>query len=156
MKRTVVILFVSLIGLLHLRCSKDAKACTPVSPQSEESAILNYAAANGIVPTKHSSGLFYQVLSQGTGATPTASSVVGVTYTGKNTSNVVFDQSATQKDWPLNMLIEGWQIGIPLINKGGSIILLVPSALAYGCDSPTPAIPSNSILIFHINLLDVR
>jgi FKBP-type peptidyl-prolyl cis-trans isomerase FkpA len=155
MKRTVVILLFSAFSFANLKCSKDANSCTPVSPQSEEAAILNYAAANGIVPTRHSSGLFYQILSPGTGATPTASSVVGVTYTGKNTSNFVFDEATTQKDWPLNMLIEGWQIGIPLIKKGGSIILLVPSALAYGCDSP-PAIPSNSILIFNINLLDVK
>ena len=156
MKRIVVILLFSLTCMLNLACVKEAKLCEPVSPASEESAILNYAAANGIVPTKHSSGLFYQVLNEGTGVNPTVASVVGVTYSGKTTSNVVFDQSTTQKDWPLDRLIVGWQIGLPLIKKGGSIILLVPSSMAYGCESPSAEIPANSVLVFNINLLDVR
>jgi FKBP-type peptidyl-prolyl cis-trans isomerase len=155
MKRSVVILFLSLVSILHLQCTKETAGCKPVSPQSEESAILNYAAANGITPTKHPSGLYYQVLSQGSGAYPTNTSVVGVTYSGKTTGNVVFDQSTVQKDWPLSMLIEGWQIGIPLIKKGGSIVLLVPSSMAYGCMAQ-PGIPSNSVLVFNVNLLDVK
>src|SRR5689334_6838990 len=122
MKRLLLFLLMFALCTSQFSCVKDPEGCTPVSPQSEESIILNYAAANGIVPTKHSSGLYYQVLSEGTGAAPTASSIVGVTYTGKNMSNVVFDQSATQKDWPLSHLIEGWRIGLPLIKKGGSII----------------------------------
>jgi FKBP-type peptidyl-prolyl cis-trans isomerase FkpA len=155
MKRTVVILIFSLITVVFPACLKEAETCQPVAPQSEEVAIQTYATNNGISAVKHSSGLYYQILNEGTGARPTLSSVVGITYTGKTTNNVIFDQSATQKDWPLDRLIAGWQIGLPLIKEGGSIILLVPSALAYGCEA-SPAIPSNSILVFNINLLDVK
>lgn len=156
MKRSVAYLFFALTCILGAGCIKEEEGCKPASAQSEETAIRNYAAANGIVPTKHSSGLFYQVLSPGTGVSPSPSSVVGITYEGKTTANVVFDQSTTQKDWPLDRLIVGWQIGLPLIKEGGSIVLLVPSSMAYGCSSPSAAIPSNSILIFNINLLDVK
>jgi len=137
-------------------CFKKSEPCTPVSPQAEESAILNYAAANGIVATKHSSGLYYQIVSEGSGAAPNVNSTVGITYTGKLTNNVVFDQKTTPAEWPLNNLIAGWQIGLPLIKEGGEIILLVPSELAYGCYSPAPSIPSNSILVFNVNLHSVK
>lgn len=156
MKRTVVILVLSAITIVFPRCLKEAESCTPRTPQSEESAIQNYATNNGITAVKHSSGLYYQILNEGTGARPTINSMVGITYVGKTTNNVTFDQSATQKDWPLDRLIAGWQIGLPLIKEGGSIILLVPSSMAYGCESPSPDIPSNSILVFNINLLDVK
>ena len=156
MKRTVVIFYSSLITLLFSGCLKQSEGCKSVSPQSEETAILNYAAANGINATKHSSGLYYQIIAEGTGTAPVSSSVVGITYTGKTTNNAVFDQSTTQKDWPLDRLIVGWQIGLPMIKEGGNIILLVPSAMAYGCESPSPSIPANSILIFNVNLIDVK
>lgn len=137
-------------------CFKKSEPCTPVSPQAEENAILNYAATNGIVATKHSSGLYYQIVSEGSGATPNVNSTVGITYTGKLTNNVVFDSRSTAAEWPLNNLIAGWQIGLPLIKEGGEIILLVPSELAYGCYSPAPAIPANSILVFNVNLISVK
>jgi FKBP-type peptidyl-prolyl cis-trans isomerase FkpA len=152
---SIFILFFSTITMTG--CFKDPETCQPASPQSEEAAILSYAAANGITPQKHSSGLYYQIISQGTGANPTASSTIGITYTGKlMMNNSVFDQQTQEKDWPLNSLIEGWQIGLPLIKEGGSIVLLVPSSMAYGCQSPGAGIPANSILVFNINLLKVQ
>ncbi|MGC8000340.1 FKBP-type peptidyl-prolyl cis-trans isomerase, partial [Salmonella enterica] len=57
--------------------------------------------------------------------------------------------------WPLNGLIEGWVIGIPLIKEGGSIRLLVPSALAYGCEGRS-VIPGNTPLFFEVTLVDVQ
>jgi len=51
-------------------------------------------------------------------------------------------------------LIAGWQIGLPLIHKGGEIKLIVPSSLAYGCGNGP--LPANSILYFDIHLVDVQ
>jgi FKBP-type peptidyl-prolyl cis-trans isomerase FkpA len=100
--------------------------------------------------------LYYQIVDEGTGATPNINSTVGITYTGKLTNNAVFDQQTQTMEWPLNNLIAGWQIGLPLIKEGGEIILLVPSSLAYGCYSPASSIPSNSILVFNVNLVSVQ
>lgn len=142
---------------LYLGCSKKTDNCKSVSVESEEPAILGYAAANGITPVKHSSGLYYQVISQGSGSAPGMGSIVSVRYTGMFTNNDVFDQQqdASKTGWALNTLIRGWQIGIPLIQKGGKIKLLVPSSLAYGCSS-VGSVPPNSILIFDIELVDVQ
>jgi len=66
-----------------------------------------------------------------------------------------FDQQtdASKTGWPLGSLIAGWQIGLPLIQKGGKIKLIVPSSLAYGCGGNLPA---NSILYFDVHLVDVQ
>jgi FKBP-type peptidyl-prolyl cis-trans isomerase FkpA len=136
-------------------CAKQA--CTNVRPEMEETQITTYAAANGMTVTKHSSGLFYEVLSPGTGVTPSVGSKVFITYTGKLLNGTVFDSNnnSINTGWVLRDLIEGWQIGLPLIKKGGSVRLLVPSSLGYGCNG-AGSIPSNSVLYFDINLVDVQ
>lgn len=100
--------------------------------------------------------MYYQIMSPGSGPTPTATSKVYVTYTGKRMDNVIFDQSASPVAFNLGGLIEGWQIGLSLIKKGGQIRLIVPSAMAYGCTGNQPVIAPNSVLYFDINLIDVQ
>jgi FKBP-type peptidyl-prolyl cis-trans isomerase FkpA len=86
---------------------------------------------------------------------------IAITYVGKFLSGEVFDQRSTPNNtpqnphWPLSGLIEGWIIGIPLIKEGGSIRLLVPSALAYGCEGRS-VIPGNTPLFFEVTLVDVQ
>jgi len=139
-------------------CQKksSASSCTPASVASEEPTILAYAANNGIFATRHSSGLYYEIISQGNGATPSVNSKVFVTYTGKLLDGRVFDQQAdsSKTGWVLGSLIAGWQIGLPLIQKGGEIKLIIPSSLAYGCDDSR--LPANSILYFDVHLADVQ
>lgn len=150
-------LIVSLLfaSVIFTGCFKDEEPCKPVNPSTEESTIQAFAAENYISATKHSSGLFYQIIDSGTGATPSLSSKVIVAYTGKFLNGTVFDQSGNS-NFVLNGLIEGWKIGLPLIKKGGRIKLIVPSALAYGCAGYGTAMPPNSILYFDITLIDVQ
>ena len=78
-------------------------------------------------------------------------------HTRVNCSTDVFltsRQTPTQTGWTLGSLIPGWQIGLPLIQKGGEIKLIVPSSLAYGCGSGP--LPPNSVLYFDIHLVDVQ
>lgn len=146
-------LFILLASFVFSACSDNG--CKPVKPEAEEPQITAYAAANGITAMKHHSGLHYQVVNQGSGPTPTYSSKVYVTYTGKRLDGSVFDQATSPVGFTLGGLIEGWQIGLQLIQKGGSIRLIVPSSLAYGCLGSGPITP-NSILYFDIHLVDVQ
>ena len=151
------IIFTILSFLLIATGCSDNNGCIPVKPEAEEPAILAFAAANGITATKHSSGLYYQVISQGSGPTPTLSSKVWVHYLGKHMNGSVFDQSgAVPYSTELKNLIEGWKIGLPLIQKGGQIKLIIPSSLAYGCSSTSNSMPPNSVLYFDIQLIDVQ
>ncbi|WP_207493834.1 FKBP-type peptidyl-prolyl cis-trans isomerase [Aridibaculum aurantiacum] len=135
-------------------CIKEDKACTPVAPTAEETRINAFATSNGIVPIKHSSGIHYQIMSYGSGATPTINSEITVGYVGKFLDGTVFDQNTRIRNY-LHKFIEGWQVGLQLIQKGGTIRLIIPSAYAYGC-TMYGNIPPNSILYYEINLIDVR
>jgi FKBP-type peptidyl-prolyl cis-trans isomerase FkpA len=117
--------------------------------------IKTYATAIGMNATKHISGMFYEIINPGTGNTPSANSKVSVTYTGKLLNGTQFDQATTPVSFYLGQVIEGWQIGIPLIKKGGSIKLIIPSSYGYGCNSYS-TIPGNSILFFDVALIDVQ
>jgi FKBP-type peptidyl-prolyl cis-trans isomerase FkpA len=137
-------------------CSKK-KTCNPVPPANEAGQMQAYATANGITATVHSSGLFYEIIAPGSGGTASANSKIFITYTGKLLDGTVFDQQNTTNvnGWALSGLIEGWRIGVPLIQKGGRIKLIVPSALGYGCE-PYNTLPGNAILFFDITLVDVQ
>ncbi len=70
---------------------------------------------------KHPSGLYYQIIEAGTSTTPTINSTVKANYTGKFTNNSSFDGGVAS--FSLGGVIEGWQIGIPLIKQGGTTLL---------------------------------
>jgi FKBP-type peptidyl-prolyl cis-trans isomerase FkpA len=105
----------------------------------------------------HSSGLYYEIVTPGSGATASANSTIYITYVGKFLDGSTFDQQSNPgaTGWPLSQLIEGWRTGIPLIQEGGRIKLIVPSAMAYGCTGYA-AIPGNTVLFFDITLTDVQ
>lgn len=129
----------------------------PVSPQAEEKQMQDYATASGINATKHPSGMYYQIITQGNGVSPTPNSKVFINYSGKLLNGTEFDKSndPSQTGWTLGQLIEGWIIGLPLIKEGGKIKLIIPSSLAYGCNG-SRTIPANSVLYFDIELVDVQ
>jgi FKBP-type peptidyl-prolyl cis-trans isomerase FkpA len=159
LKRVTRFLFVALIlSFISVNpgCKKD-KACSPKPPASEIPQIEAFATANGITATAHQSGLYYQVIDMGSGPKATSASRISITYTGKLMNGKIFDEQLTPNGalWALNGLIEGWIVGIPLINEGGHIKLIIPSSMAYGCEQYYE-IPGNSVLYFDIHLVDVQ
>ena len=148
------ILISSLLLVLVLGCSKD-KGCEPVTPQNELPQIEKFINDNSLVGVNSSNGIYYQIINAGFGATPNLNSTLDVTYRGKYLNGEIFEESTNMVTFQLNRVIEGWQIGIPLIKKGGKINLIIPSAYAYGCAGNSP-IPPNTVLYFEINLIDVR
>jgi FKBP-type peptidyl-prolyl cis-trans isomerase FkpA len=157
MKRIIPVLSLVFLLIGGVGCIKET-GCQNKSIDSERAAIQAYATANGITATAHSSGLYYQVINPGSGVTPNSNSKVFVTYTGKLLDGTQFDAGTTPVTgggWALSGLISGWQVGLPLIQKGGSIKLIIPSSMAYGCQG-AGTIPSNAILFFDITLNDVQ
>lgn len=102
---------------------------------------------------KHDSGIYYQILSDGSGGHPNVNSEVQVKYKGYLTNGVVFDQTQIGQtaSFKLYGLIKGWHVAIPLLKRGGKGLFLIPSELGYG-DRASGKIPANSVLIFEIEL----
>ncbi|GAC1442395.1 MAG: hypothetical protein NVSMB63_10680 [Sediminibacterium sp.] len=160
MKKTLFIFF-AFVSLLSA-CGKSSNSgCQPATVASEHAQLVAYCTANNINYTEHSSGILYEIITPGSGVTPTISSQVSVVYTGKLLNGTQFDAQANPVTFQLSGLIDGWKIGIPLIQKGGRIRLVIPSALCYSCSGSrrpdgTYSIPPNFPLFFDITLSDVK
>ncbi|MEO7768196.1 MAG: FKBP-type peptidyl-prolyl cis-trans isomerase, partial [Ferruginibacter sp.] len=84
-------------------------------------------------------------------------------YTGKLLNGSTFETSSIST-FPLSGsgTIKGWQLGLLKANAGtlnvpntaGRILLIIPSALAYGTTGKDKAAP-NSVIIFTIDLIGV-
>lgn len=149
------LLLICFLALGMVSCKKDASFNAAAQASADDALIRTYISANNINAIKDPSGLYYQVITPGTGNYPTAASVVNVNYTGKLLNGSVFASSANLSS-SLTSLLKGWQIGLPHINTGGRILLIIPSALAYGNSSPGSGIPANAVLVFTIDLLGVN
>lgn len=148
MKKLLLLLLA--IPVLIFSCKKSESD----QPRIDREIIRKYIADSNLVADSTASGLFYVISDSGSVKRPNSASYVTVNYKGYFTSGVVFDQtSGTPFSTLLTSVIAGWTEGIPLIQKGGKIKLLIPSALGYG-DKDYGTIPANSVLIFDIELLD--
>ena len=106
-----------------------------------------------------SSGLQYQVIKEGKGATPKATDKVKVHYHGTLLNGKVFDSSVERGEpisFPLNGVIKGWTEGLQLMKVGGKTKFFIPSDLAYGARGAGGDIGPNSTLIFEVELLDIE
>ncbi|MGA7537567.1 MAG: FKBP-type peptidyl-prolyl cis-trans isomerase [Steroidobacteraceae bacterium] len=110
----------------------------------------------GIVTT--ASGLEYQVLKAGQGATPKPGDTVTVNYRGTLLDGTEFDSSYKRGQpatFPVDRVIPGWQEALKMMKPGAKWRIYVPPQLAYDLNSPPP-IPPGSLLIFDVDLLTVQ
>lgn len=142
----------------------DAKAAAAKKAnigKEQQMQIEAFAKANNLTIKTLPSGLSYVMETVGTGEQAVAGKTVAVHYTGKLLDGTKFDSSLDRGqpiDFPLGQgnVIKGWDEGIALFKVGGKGKLLIPSYLAYGESSPSPAIPADAILIFDIELVSVK
>lgn len=105
------------------------------------------------------SGLQYEVLREGSGPKPSATSTVEVHYEGRLLNGNVFDSSYQRKQtisFPLNRVIPGWTEGLQLMPTGAKYRLFIPSELGYGANGAGADIPPNATLIFDVELISIR
>ena len=110
---------------------------------------------NGVKTT--SSGLQYEVITEGKGKNPKAESNVKVHYKGTLIDGTEFDSSYSRNapaEFPVNRVIPGWTEALQLMTVGSKWKLYIPSDLAYG-ESGRPGIPPNSVLVFEVELLEI-
>ena len=121
-----------------------------------ESFLTDNAKKAGV--TTRPSGLQYQVLKQGSGKTPSASSKVKVNYEGRLIDGTVFDSSIARNqpvEFLASQVIPGWTEGLQLMKEGSEYRFFIPAKLAYGEIGSGDSIEPNSTLIFDVELLKV-
>ncbi|MEQ9403166.1 MAG: FKBP-type peptidyl-prolyl cis-trans isomerase [Cyclobacteriaceae bacterium] len=133
----------------------------------------NYLADNNIEAITTESGLRYVITEEGSGPKPESGQMVEVAYTGRLLTGEVFDTSNEDLAKELNLynprreyvpyafaletgaVIQGWHIGIALLNVGSKATLFIPSSLGYQ-DRGSGIIQPNSILVFDVELVAIQ
>lgn len=104
------------------------------------------------------SGLQYEVLNEGEGDKPSATSNVTCHYHGTLINGTVFDSSVQRGQpatFPLNRVIKGWTEGLQLMRVGSKYRFFIPPHLGYGDRAVSAEIGANSTLIFDVELLAI-
>jgi FKBP-type peptidyl-prolyl cis-trans isomerase len=143
----------------------EQKAAAEKQSGTDEQLIKDYLAKNNIKAERTATGLYYKIDKMGAGIKPVPGDSVTMNYTGMLTSGKKFD-SNVDPDFHhvepfkfvlgMGMVIPGWDQGIALMPKGSKGTLYIPSTLAYGPQGREPVIPGNAILIFDVEVVDVK
>ncbi len=104
-----------------------------------------------------SSGLQYEIITEGNGAMPKATDKVTVNYKGNLLNGEEFDSSYKRGEpttFGLNEVITGWTEGVQLMKEGAKYRFFIPYQLAYG-EREAGVITPFSTLIFEIELIKI-
>jgi FKBP-type peptidyl-prolyl cis-trans isomerase len=124
--------------------------------QAESEFLTENSQKEGIITT--SSGLQYEVITEGTGKRPQAADTVQVNYEGTFMDGQIFDSSYQRgepTEFPLNRVIPGWSEGLQLMTEGSNYRFYIPSELAYGPQGASGVIPPYSALVFTVELISI-
>ncbi|MGE8446573.1 MULTISPECIES: FKBP-type peptidyl-prolyl cis-trans isomerase [unclassified Comamonas] len=111
-------------------------------------------------PVTTKSGLVFESIKDGTGASPKATDTVKVHYKGTfPDSGKEFDSSYKRGEpieFPLQGVIPCWTEGVQLMKVGGKAKLTCPASIAYGARGAGGVIPPNATLNFEVELLGIK
>jgi FKBP-type peptidyl-prolyl cis-trans isomerase len=137
----------------------------------DDKDLQEYFKQHNVQPQKTASSLYYTITKEGTGDMPKTGDTAVMNYTGTLIDGTTFDSnedtafhhvSDFQFALGKGMVIKGWDEGIALLKKGSKATLYIPSSMAYGSQSRPggganpKGIPANSILIFTVELKDIK
>lgn len=139
------------------------KMATAAAAAGEKQLTLGneYLAKNKAKPgvTVTASGLQYEVLKSGAGGRkPQAIETVRVHYHGTMIDGKVFDSSVERNEpveFALDGVIPGWTEGLQLMSVGDKWKFTIPPAIGYGPRGKGD-IPPNAVLIFEVELLEIK
>ncbi len=140
--------------------AKQQAAANAVAAQRQRLAeqFLDSNAARPEVTTT-ASGLQYEVLEAGSGASPGPRSNVVTHYHGTFVDGTVFDSSVQRGEpaqFGVHQVIPAWTEALQLMGIGDKWRIACPPSLAYGEQGAGDSIPPNTPLVFEIHLLEIR
>lgn len=155
---------------VKLAAEKDAKQL-----QLDIVAIDAFLAEKGIAAEKLESGLRYVITQAGKGENAQAGQSTKVNYTGYTLEGKYFDSSVKQiaeengfynpgrePYAPFDVVVDqsqvikGWHEALKVLNKGAKATFYIPSTLGYGPRRVSPEIGENQILVFDIEMLEIK
>jgi FKBP-type peptidyl-prolyl cis-trans isomerase len=137
-------------------------------------SIDDFLKAKNVIAQTTTSGLRYIITKPGTGENAKAGQQVKIDYLGYLLNGKYFDtsiESEAKKNnlytqgrpyTPLELtvgaqqVIPGWEEAIQLMNKGSKMTVYIPSTLAYGNQRRGDVIAENSVLVFDMELIEVK
>ena len=138
------------------RAEEQAKAGEEAASKGKAFQEEN-AAREGVEVTE--SGLQFESLEKGEGASPTAEDTVTVHYRGELIDGTEFDSSYQRGEpatFPLGNVIPGWTEALQKMQEGGKARLVIPPDLAYGKQGAGNRIGPNETLVFEVELIEVQ
>ncbi|QUB52109.1 FKBP-type peptidyl-prolyl cis-trans isomerase [Prevotella nigrescens] len=105
------------------------------------------------------SGLQYEVIREGNGKKPSATSKVKCHYEGTLIDGTKFDSSYDRGEpatFGLNQVIAGWTEGLQLMTEGAKYRFFIPYNLGYGERGAGASIPPYAALVFDVELIEVQ
>ena len=142
------------------RIDAEREANSQALGQANAAAAAEFLTENGaregVLTTP--SGLQYEVLEAGAGASPGADDRVQVHYRGTLLDGTEFDSSYARGEpvvFGVGQVISGWTEALQLMQVGAKYKLFIPSDLAYGAGGAGDLIGPNAALIFEVELLDI-
>jgi len=145
------------LALLLVLCALALPACG----EDGDAEGANKSKTERGTPVTTPSGLQYEDIVVGKGASPKPGQTVIVHYTGTFPDGKKFD-SSRDKNQPfpfqigVGQVIKGWDEGVASMKVGGKRKLIVPPELAYGSRGYGGVIPPNATLVFDVELLELR
>ena len=100
-------------------------------------------------------GVYYKEIKAGTGAKPTASQVVKISYEGKTIEGKMFDKNDNMA-MQIGQAVPGFNEALLNMPVGSKWEVYIPYAAGYGAQQPSPDIKPFSTLIFTIELLSIE
>ncbi|MCP2042577.1 FKBP-type peptidyl-prolyl cis-trans isomerase [Pontibacter sp. HSC-36F09] len=163
-------LFLFVVVVSFSSCKEENENPYYITPEQieaqkkvDEETIRKYFRANNVDTTKVvrlNSGIYILTKKEGEGDLIKPGKYAEVHYIGRHINNVAFDNSYTRGN-SLSVLvgagqvIKGWDEGLQHMRKGEQANLYIPSYMGYGMYGSN-SIPPNSVLIFEIDVLNVR
>lgn len=145
-------------AMKQLEANPELKALAEKNRTEGEAFLAANGKKEGVITTD--SGLQYEIITSGSGVSPTATDEVTTHYHGTLIDGTVFDSSVDRGDpvsFGVGQVIPGWTEALQLMKVGDKWRLFIPSDLAYGL-TPRPGGPigPNQVLIFEVELLGVN
>jgi len=135
------------------------------SKNKENNSTTTQSGNKHMTRTRTASGLEYEILQEGSGASPKFGDMVTVHYTGWLNTNgergAQFDSSFSRNEpfvfkIGIGRVIKGWDEGVLTMTIGEKRRLFIPASLGYGDRSVGAIIPANSNLIFEVELIKIN